>query len=238
MSLSVLASKKYNMNTPTIYLVGFGPGNQELLTLKADRLLRETQIIFYDNLIDETALNSYTAEKVYVGKRKGTHSKNQDEINEILYKASFKYSHIVRLKGGDPLIFGRVGEEIEFLQNKGITVEVVPGISAASAASAACGVSLTKRGVSSSVAYCTGHPLQHMKIPNADTLVFFMGASTIQYIMQLLIAKKWNPTTPVAIIYNASFPTQHISMHTIESVCTLKVTALSPSIVIVGEVLL
>ncbi|HON51866.1 MAG TPA: uroporphyrinogen-III C-methyltransferase [Bacteroidales bacterium] len=224
------------MNTPTIYLVGFGPGNPDLLTIKADRLLRETQIIFYDNLIDETALEIYPARKVYVGKRKGQHSKHQTEINEILYKASLEYTHIVRLKGGDPLIFGRVGEEIEFLQQKGIHVEVVPGISSASASAAACGISLTQRGVSSSVAYCTGHPLRSMNIPNADTLVFFMGASTLQEIMHVLLQKQWAPYTPVVIVHNASMPNVYISKHTIESILSENIKGVSPSIVIVGKI--
>lgn len=225
------------MNTPTIYLVGFGPGNPELITIKADRLLRETEVIFYDNLIDEKALEAYSAQKIYVGKRKGRHSKHQDEINQILYNATLEYTHIVRLKGGDPLIFGRVGEEIEYLQQKGIHVEVVPGISSASASAAACGISLTKRGVSSSVAYCTGHPLRSMNIPNADTLVFFMGASTLQEIMQVLLQKQWKQNTPVAIIQNASMPNEHISKYTIESIIEGKFVAQSPSIVIVGKVL-
>ncbi|HPM12327.1 MAG TPA: uroporphyrinogen-III C-methyltransferase [Bacteroidales bacterium] len=226
------------MNTPTIYLVGFGPGNPDLLTIKADRLLRETQIIFYDNLIDETTLEIYPARKVYVGKRKGRHSKHQTEINEILYKASLEYTHIVRLKGGDPLIFGRVGEEIDYLRSKGIHIEIVPGISSASASAAACGVSLTQRGISSSVAYCTGHPLQHMTIPTADTLVFFMGASTLQEIMHALVTQHRSLQTPVAIVRNASLPTQHISQHTIESIIQSKYVAQSPSIVIVGDVLI
>jgi uroporphyrin-III C-methyltransferase len=220
------------MNIPTIYLVGFGPGNPELLTIKADKLLRETEVIFYDNLIDEKALETYSAQKIYVGKRKGRHSKNQDEINQILYTATSKYSHIVRLKGGDPLIFGRVGEEIEFLKQKGIHVEVVPGISSASA----CGISLTKRGVSSSVAYCTGHPLHYMNIPTADTLVFFMGASSLQEIMHVLLQKQWAPSTPVAIIYNASMPNEYISKYTIESILSENIKGVSPSIVIIGRI--
>lgn len=219
-----------------VYLVGFGPGDAELLTIKADRLLRNADIIFYDNLINDCALDMYTAQKAYVGKRKGQHSKNQQEINEILYNATQIYTSIVRLKGGDPMIFGRVGEELQFLQEKGVDVEIIPGISSASAAAAACSIPLTQRNFSSSVAYCTGHPLKKMHIPNADTLVFFMGASTLQNIITDLLSKNWDIHTPVAIICNASLPNQSISYHTIDSIKESKTQACSPSIIIVGKV--
>lgn len=218
-----------------IYLIGFGPGDPELLTIKAHRILQETQIIFYDNLLDESALAQYSAEKVYVGKRKGSHSKKQDEINHILYEASKTCHHIVRLKGGDPLIFGRVGEEIAFLQEKQISVEIIPGISSASAAAAACGISLTQRGISSSVAYCTGHPISKITIPDADTLVFFMGASSVQEIVHALVEKQWSLQTPTAVIYRASSPQEQITITTLAAL-DKEVTVQSPSIIIVGAV--
>lgn len=220
-----------------VYLVGFGPGDRDLLTIKADKILSQTDVIFYDNLISVEALDSYSCEKIYVGKRKGKHSKNQEEINSILYEATKKYNTIVRLKGGDPLIFGRVGEEISFLKSKGISIEVIPGISSASAAAAACGTSITHRKYASSVAYCTGHPAHKIKIPNADTLVFFMSASTYAIIIKKLLEQGRRATTPIAIITNASLPNQTITYTSIQELHEKKLQIESPSILIIGDVI-
>jgi precorrin-6B methylase 1 len=133
-----------------VWLVGMGPGDPELMTLKAEQVLRRADVIFYDSLIDSSVLARYSAQTVHVGKRKGNHTQRQDTINELLYAAARRGDIVVRLKGGDPLIFGRGGEEAEYLRRHLVPVEIIPGISAANAAAAAACVPLTKRGISRS----------------------------------------------------------------------------------------
>ena len=141
----------------TVYLVGFGPGDPELLTIKAEKLIRNADVIFYDDLINKEFLNNYKAEKVYVGKRKDKHSIEQNEINKLLFEAALSGKQVVRLKGGDPMIFAHGGEEIEYLQERLINVEVIPGISTALAAASALKISLTHRDLSSAVSFISGH---------------------------------------------------------------------------------
>jgi len=219
-----------------VYLVGFGPGDPELLTLKADRLLREADIIFYDNLLSTEHFDTYSAKKEYVGKRKGDHYKNQQEINEILLEASKQFKKIVRLKGGDPMIFGRVGEELQFLVERGIEVEIVPGISSANAAAASCLFPLTQREYSSSVAFCTGHPEDKIVLPKADTIVVYMGASSIQTILEKAVEDGWPLNTPIAIITNTSLPIQTQKYTSIRELQQGEIEVVSPSIIIIGKV--
>ncbi|HYU46926.1 MAG TPA: uroporphyrinogen-III C-methyltransferase, partial [Terriglobales bacterium] len=140
-----------------VWLVGMGPGAPELMTLKADQILRCADIIFYDSLMDHSALDRYSAQSIHVGKRKSCHTQQQHQINQLLYEAARAAKIVVRLKGGDPFIFGRGGEEAEYLLRRLIPVEVVPGISAAQAAAASMNVPLTKRGISRSLVLHTVH---------------------------------------------------------------------------------
>ena len=155
-------------------MVGFGPGNPELLTLAGDKALKEADVIFHDDLVDKAYLNKYQAEKVYVGKRKGKHSHHQDEINELIYRAALSGRAVVRLKGGDPMVFAHGREEIDYMQSRFVRISVIPGISSGMALSAYTHIPLTHRGVASSFAFVTGHE-KTVQTPSADTLVYYMG---------------------------------------------------------------
>jgi uroporphyrinogen III methyltransferase/synthase len=223
--------KKYG----TVYLTGFGPGNPELLTVKADKILNKADIIFYDDLVPGDHLNKYNSEKVYVGKRKGNHSKEQHEINELVCNAAQKGKQVVRLKGGDPMIFGRGGEEIDYLRKRLIDVEVIPGITSAIAAAAEAVIPLTQRGRSSSVSICTGHPEDKISVPGSDTLVYYMGASSLKKIVKEVISHGWPAQTPIALVHNASQPDQKIKVSTLEKVLNITETYNSPLTVIIGN---
>ena len=198
------ASKSILDKQGTVSLVGFGPGDPELLTIKAAKAIEAADIIFYDDLLDETYLNDKKAEKVYVGKRAGYHHKEQSEINRLLLDAARKGKNVVRLKGGDPMIFAHGSEEIEFLESNLIQVNVIPGITTASALAASQKISLTHREFSSSVALVSGHTPQPVT-PDAETLVYYMGAKQLQAIAtQLIDEEGWAFNTPVLLTYNVS----------------------------------
>lgn len=222
-------------NYGKVYLTGFGPGNPELLTLKADKILTEADIIFYDDSVPGDHLNKYNSEKVYAGKRKGNHSMEQQEINELVCHAAQKGKQVVRLKGGDPMIFGRGGEEIDYLRQRLIDVEVIPGITSATAAAAVAVIPLTQRGISSSVSFCTGHPENKIVVPGSDTLVYYMGASSLKKIVKEVISHGWPPQTPIALVHNASRPDQKIKVSTLENILNITETWDSPLIIIIGN---
>ena len=188
-----------------VTLVGFGPGDPELLTVKAVKALQQADVIFYDDLIDKHYLDTLKAEKCYVGKRKGLHHSEQHEINRLLLKAAREGKQVVRLKGGDPMVFGHAGEEIEYLQSNLISVTVIPGITTASAMAAATKVSLTQRGISSSVALVNGHADVPI-VADTDTIVYYMGGSRLSVIRESLLAEGWSVTTPVILVHNVSLP--------------------------------
>ena len=188
-----------------VTLVGFGPGDPELLTVKAVKTLQNADIIFYDDLIGKDFLETLSAEKYYVGKRSGCHHAEQDEINRLLLKAAREGKEVVRLKGGDPMVFGHAGEEIEYLQSNLIEVSVIPGITTASALAATTKVSLTQRGISSSVAFVNGHSVRPI-VPNTETIVYYMGGARLAKIGESLQAEGWADTTPVLLVHNVSLP--------------------------------
>ena len=223
--------KKYGK----VYIAGFGPGDPELLTIKAQHALQQADIIFYDSLLDDTYLENFKGEKIKVGKRKNLHMKEQDEINELLYKAAINGKQVVRLKGGDPMIFGRGGEEYHFLKERLINVEIIPGITSALAAAAIAGIPLTQRDISSSVAFCTGHPENSIHIPDTNTIVFYMSASNLHIILNKLIAAGRPTNTPVALIENISLPEQRIITGTLYEILKKTNTFHSPLLVIVGN---
>ncbi len=222
-------------NFGKVYLAGFGPGDPELMTIKTDKVLSEADIIFYDDLLDSSCLKKYSGEEIYVGKRKGKHSKDQNEINRMLYEAALKGLKVVRLKGGDAMIFGRGGEEINYLRQRFIDVEVIPGVTSAIAAAAETLIPLTHRGVASSVAFCTGHPENKIRIPDADTLVYYMGASSLKIIAEKLIRNGLSGDTPTAVIRNASLASQQFFTTTLKRIVTNNIAAESPSLIIVGD---
>lgn len=200
------ASKSILDKQGTVSLVGFGPGDPDLLTIKAAKAIDAADIIFYDDLIDDSYLADKKAEKIYVGKRAGYHHKEQADINRLLLDAAREGKNVVRLKGGDPMIFAHGSEEIEYLESNLIKVNVIPGITTASALAASQKISLTHRDFSSSVALVSGHTPQPVT-PDAETLVYYMGAKQLQAIATQLIDKEgWAFNTPVLLTYNVSRP--------------------------------
>ena len=202
------ASKSILDKQGTVSLVGFGPGDPDLLTIKAAKAIDAADIIFYDDLIDDSYLADKKAEKIYVGKRAGYHHKEQADINRLLLEAAREGKNVVRLKGGDPMIFAHGSEEIEYLESNLIKVNVIPGITTASALAASQKISLTHRDFSSSVALVSGHTPQPVT-PDAETLVYYMGAKQLQVIATQLIDKEgWAFNTPVLLTYNVSRPNE------------------------------
>ncbi|WP_291856879.1 uroporphyrinogen-III C-methyltransferase [Marinilabilia sp.] len=218
-----------------VILAGFGPGDPGLLTLKANQHLQEADIIFHDALLDVPFLDRFPGQKVSVGKRCGKHHKRQDEINKMLVEAAQEGKKVVRLKGGDPFIFGRGGEEISHLRANRIDVEVIPGITSAFAAAAQYVLPLTHRKVASSVAFCSGHDLSGKSFPKADTLVFYMGANKQCEISQGLIEEGWPPDTPVALLSNISNLQSKAVISRLDRLCQEKLIIDTPLLIVVGK---
>lgn len=197
-----------------VYLVGAGPGAADLLTLRAARVLAEADIVFHDALVHPDVLAvASRAEKIAVGKRCGKHSTAQRFINKRLVDAARRHRVVVRLKGGDPMLFGRAQEELDALRAAGIEVEVVPGVTAALAAAADLGVSLTRRGLSRNVVFVTprvgeGEPANDWAatVARADTAVIYMGAGEAAAIAAALLARGKPSSLPVVVVENASLP--------------------------------
>ena len=218
-----------------VTLVGFGPGDPGLLTLKAVSCLKQADVIFYDALLDDRFLNRFKGKKIPVGKRYGKHSKQQDEINELLLQAARNGLKVVRLKGGDPMLFGRGGEEIEFLNKYGIKVGIVPGITTALAASAEFAIPLTQRFVSSSVAFCNGHNVSGSKIPKADTIVFYMGANCQIELAEKLLLQGWDKKTPVALLSRVSYSDSKKVVVRLEELASKEILTDTPLLIVVGN---
>ncbi|KEH22211.1 uroporphyrinogen-III C-methyltransferase [Medicago truncatula] len=194
-----------------VFLVGTGPGDPELLTLKAVRVIKSADLLLYDRLVSNDVLDLVgpDAKLLYVGKTAGYHSRTQEEIHELLLSFAEAGATVVRLKGGDPLVFGRGGEEMDFLQQQGIHVKVIPGITAASGIAAELGIPLTHRGIANSVRFLTGHSRKGGSDPlfvseNAadpdSTLVVYMGLSTFPSLSQKLMHHGLSPQTPAVAI--------------------------------------
>jgi len=223
--------KKYGK----VYIAGFGPGNPELLTLKTQGLIKEAHVIYYDDLLDNKYLEQYQAKLVYVGKRKGKHSTGQDQINQLLYQSALNGQTVLRLKGGDPLIFGRGAEEYQYLNQRQVEAEIVPGVTSALAAAADAVVPLTSRGLSTSVAFALGHDATFNKLPKADTLVFYMGASQQRAWAKRLINEGWESHTPVVCIRNASLSNKEIRPYTLSELLKSETVLPAPALLIVGK---
>lgn len=217
-----------------VTLVGFGPGDPGLLTLAGDEALRAADVIFHDDLLDIAFLNRYQAEKVYVGKRNGRHSHSQDEIQTLLYRAALAGKQVVRLKGGDPMVFAHGREEIDFLRSRMVEVGVIPGVSTGIAVAATTQIPLTHRGVASSVALVSGHG-ERVEAPDADTLVYYMGGTNLPGIARALLDKGRSPMTPVAIIYNVSLADERRFFLTLGELRHAWLKGLSPVVVMVGD---
>ena len=231
-----------------VYLVGTGPGDPELLTVKAMRLLQNADVVIYDRLVSEAILEQIPAgvSRIYVGKKTGNHTLPQNEINELLINLAESKRTIVRLKGGDPFIFGRGSEEALLLAKHGIAFEVVPGITAASACSSYAGIPLTHRGLAHGVQIVTGHsqsdePLSLDWAALADenkTIVVYMGLANIDLISRKLIAGGLNANTPVAAIQNGTTAQQQRVLSTLSKITgdSNKAGLKPPVIFVIGKV--
>jgi uroporphyrin-III C-methyltransferase/precorrin-2 dehydrogenase/sirohydrochlorin ferrochelatase len=236
-------------NTPAegrIALVGAGPGAEDLLTLRAHRLLMEADAIVYDALVPEAivAMGRRDAERLPVGKRKGCHSKSQEEINALLVELGRAGKRVVRLKSGDPLVFGRAGEEMAALRDAGVAYEVVPGVTAAFAAAADFELPLTLRGVSSSMVFTTGHDLKGNSLPDwaklaisGATVAVYMGRSVAAEVAGRLIEAGLSPDTAVAVVENASLENRRRFHGTLADLPSLEARAdlTGPVMTIIGD---
>jgi len=232
---TLFSAREIRSSWGKVTLVGFGPGNPDFLTLAGERAIREADILFYDDLLDASFLDRYKAQKLYVGKRSGKHYKQQDEINVLLLEAARSGKQVVRLKGGDPMIFAHAGEEIEYLQSNLIEVTVIPGITTASALAALSKVSLTHRDLSSSVAFVSGHST-HLQVPEADTLVYYMGASALSEIARSLLQQGRPSETPVLLVYNVSRQDQQEFFTTLGELQSTQTKYPTPLIALIGKV--
>lgn len=225
-----------------VAIVGAGPGDPELLTLKAARLIGQADVVLYDRLVSPQilALAPAHAELIDVGKRPGF-SHTQDVLNEVMVSVALPGRHVVRLKGGDPFVFGRGGEEVEVLVRNGITFEIVPGISSALAAPAAAGIPVTHRNLSRAVTVVTGHealdssPVDWSALARlGSTLVVLMGIERRGEIVRTLVAAGFDPTTPVAVIIDATTPEQREWTGDLMSLPDADVA--SPGVIVIGAV--
>lgn len=230
-----------------MYLVGAGPGDPDLLTLKAARLLKQADVVVYDNLVSDGVISLIHngAEKIYVGKETSRHTLPQAEINQLLVTLAKAGKKVVRLKGGDPFIFGRGGEELEILADQGIAFEVVPGITAASGVSCYSGIPLTHRDYAQSCLFTTGHlkdgtldlDWTSLARPN-QTVVIYMGLGALSEIAHQLIKHGMLASTPAAAIQKGTTRQQKVITGTLETLPDLVHTMglKSPCLIIVGQV--
>jgi uroporphyrin-III C-methyltransferase len=243
---------EYSLNSRgKVYICGAGPGEPELLTLKAKRLLKTCDVILYDRLVTKDILDlvPVSARKIYVGRKSGDPTINQKRTNNLMLSLAGAGKKILRLKGGDPFIFGRGGEEVEFLSSHGIEIEVVPGVSSFSAAAVYARMPLTYREISSSVALVTGHEDPNKKgsrvkwkklAKSVDTIVVLMGIERLENISEELISGGLSSKTPVGIIENATTSKQRIILGELHNVASKikEYSVQSPSIIIIGKVVM
>ena len=231
-----------------VWLVGAGPGDPDLLTVKAMRVIQQADVILYDRLINQEILEYARpdAELIFVGKLPKHHFVQQDMINLLLVKHAKQDKQVVRLKGGDPFIFGRGGEEAAFVVQHKLEFEVVPGITSGIAAPAYAGIPVTHRDYSASFAIVTGHRKEGVEeedkwqalAKGIDTLAIYMGVSNLSYIQKQLIRHGKHPETPVAFIHWGTTETQHTVTATLETMTETarEENVLNPSMIVIGEV--
>jgi uroporphyrin-III C-methyltransferase len=230
-----------------VYIVGVGP-SIELVTKKAEKMIREADVILHDELIDEglkKLIRESKAEVIDVGKRTGKHKFKQEEINRLLAKHAKEGKNVVRIKGGDPFIFGRGGEEAEFLAENGIKFEIIPGITSAIAAPAYAGIPLAHRSFDPAIVFLTGREAKGRERTNWEalanlnaTIVILMGVSTLRRNMERLIKYGKDPDTPVAIIENGCTERQRVVMGKLKDIADIaeKEKVKAPAIIVIGNV--
>ena len=229
-----------------VYLTGAGPGDIELLTIKALRVIKEADVIIYDRLANPDILHEAKSgcEFVYVGKEDGRHIVPQDDINEVIYQNALKHENVVRLKGGDPFVFGRGGEEALYLRERGIAFDVIPGITSAISAPAYAGIPVTHRGVSVSFRVVTGHESPSKKesqIPwetfkTDDTIVFLMGLHNLPKISKKLMEIGKPKDYPCAVISKGTTKEQSVVVGTLENIVAKTKDVPTPALIVVGRV--
>jgi len=229
-----------------VYLTGAGPGDIDLLTVKALRAVEQADVIIYDRLANPDILlqTKEGCEFIYVGKEDSHHTLPQEEINEVIYQSALKYKNVVRLKGGDPLVFGRGGEEGIYLRERGIEFEFIPGITSAIAVPEYAGIPVTHRGITVSFRVVTGHESKnkdHSQIPwenykSDDTIIFLMGLHRLKYICKKLIDIGKPADYPVAVISRGTTPDEKTVVGTLETIYEKAKDLPTPALIVVGEV--
>lgn len=228
-----------------VSLVGAGPGDPELLTRKAVARLRKADLVLYDALVDPRVLTiARRSRRFFVGKRAGRHALSQREIHALMIRAARRGQHVVRLKGGDPFVFGRGGEEALALQAAGVPFEIVPGITSAIAAPALAGIPMTHRGLAAGFLVVSGHDAEIFSDavgalrPNGITLVIMMGMARRTVLAGQLIDRGWKPATAAAIVAGGSLPQQQVWRGTLEQLRADRVACETdaPALIVVGAV--
>ncbi len=247
-NLDISSKGKSVLNKGEVALVGSGPGDAELLTIRAMRFIQQAEIAIYDRLVSEEilALLPEDCERFYVGKEQAKHCVPQDRINEILVEQAKLGKKVLRLKGGDPFIFGRGGEEAEFMLQRGVSCHICPGITAASGCTTYAGIPLTHRGVAQGCTFITGHiqnngqlNLPWSSLSNASqTVVFYMGINTLPKIAEELVNHGRSADTPAALIRKGTQPEQKTYRGTIGNLAELveKHNITPPTLIVIGDV--
>ena len=239
-----MMNKKFHQSKGTVYLVGAGPGDPDLITVRGLNTIKKAEVLVYDRLANPDLLSHAPgdAERIYVGKHPGKPSVSQEQINRILVAKATEGKTVVRLKGGDPFVFGRGGEECEALAGENILFEVIPGISSAFAAPAYAGIPLTHRGQARSFTVVTGYTKDEDELfdnwehlAHSDTLVVLMGMKKLPEIISRLYLFGRSPDTPVAIVEKASYREQRTVIGTLETIVEQSADLAPPATIVIGE---
>lgn len=244
---TALSDSEKSIDKGEVYLVGGGPGDPDLLTFRALRLMQRADVVLYDRLVGKDLLDLMRrdAERIYVGKRKSEHSMQQEDISQLMVDLAKQGKRVLRLKGGDPFIFGRGGEEIEKLSENNIPFQVVPGITSASGCASYAGIPLTHRDYSQSCVFVTAHGKDgvlgldwEVLLRPAQTVAVYMGLSSLEYLSEQFVKRGANPDMPAAIIDNGTRPNQRVAVGTISNLHEIATRQglEGPSMIIIGEV--